>query len=262
MACTRRVRRLSSSTSVSILRRRRMNRLRAVRLRSADVAAIDQLAEVLPVLLRSGASSVLQVVRHAGDDLLLGQPLGQRDLDRAVEGQDAAVDLDQRADRGPHRQVAADHRAAEPLAGDLDLLGQGDFLFAASTAESRPSAIRYMRIGSLLHLVTSAGGGSGIGRFAGASPSARCSSPAVAAIRLGCGDVVELRRRRLVHQVDALFLQGDQQIVELVGIDFFVGQVVVDLVVGQITLGLCPWRPVPANPCRIGPPVDSLPTPE
>ena len=41
----------------------------------------------------SGASSVLQVVRHPGDDLLLGQPLGQRDLDRAVERQRAAVHL-------------------------------------------------------------------------------------------------------------------------------------------------------------------------
>ena len=52
------------------------------------------------------------------------------------------------------------------------------------------------------------------------------------------GDVEELRRRRLVHQIDALFFQGDEKIVELVGIDFFVGQVLIDFVVGQITLGL------------------------
>ena len=37
-----------------------------------------------------------------------------------------------------------------------------------------------------------------------------------------------------------LFLQGDQQIVELVGIDFFVGQIVVHLVIRQIALRLAP----------------------
>ena len=39
-------------------------------------------------------------------------------------------------------------------------------------------------------------------------------------------------------QIDALFFEGDQQVIELLGIDFFVGQIVVDLVVGQIALGL------------------------
>ena len=57
---------------------------------------------------------------------------------------------------------------------------------------------------------------------------------------IGSRRVVELRRRRLVHQIDALFLQGNQQIVELVGIDFLVGQIVVDFVVGQIALRLSP----------------------
>ena len=48
--------------------------------------------------------------------------------------------------------------------------------------------------------------------------------------------VVELGRRRLVHQVDPLFLQGDQQVVELVGIDFLVGKIAVHLVIGKIAL--------------------------
>ena len=52
------------------------------------------------------------------------------------------------------------------------------------------------------------------------------------------GNVEELRGRGFVDQIDALFLQGDEKIVELIGIDFLVGQVFVDLVVGQITLGL------------------------
>ena len=44
--------------------------------------------------------------------------------------------------------------------------------------------------------------------------------------------------RRLVDQLDAQFVQRDQQIVELFRIDRLVGQIVVDLIVGQITLGL------------------------
>ena len=51
------------------------------------------------------------------------------------------------------------------------------------------------------------------------------------------GNVEKLRCRGLVDQVYALFLQGDEKIVELVGIDFLVGQVFVDFVVGQISLG-------------------------
>ena len=129
MACTRRVRRLNSSIKVSIFRRRRMNRLRASCRSLRRRPPAQQQAEILLVLLHQVGERV-QVVRHPGDDLLLGEPLGQRDLDRAVEGQRALVDLDQRADRRPHRHVAADHRAAEPLPRDLDLLGQRD-LFRA-----------------------------------------------------------------------------------------------------------------------------------
>ena len=55
MACTRRVRRLSSSIRVSILRRRRMNRLRAVSRASADVRRLISAAEVPAVLAPTGA---------------------------------------------------------------------------------------------------------------------------------------------------------------------------------------------------------------
>ena len=60
-------------------------------------------------------------------------------------------------------------------------------------------------------------------------------------VRVGLlGNVVELLGGRLVDQVDPLFLQGDQQVVELVGIDFFVGQVIVDFIVGQVALRFPP----------------------
>ncbi len=57
-------------------------------------------------------------------------------------------------------------------------------------------------------------------------------------LRIGLrGDVEELGRRGLVHQIDALFFKGYEKIVELVGIDFLVGKIFVDFVVGQIALG-------------------------
>ena len=110
---------------------------------------------------------------------------------------------------------------------------------SSSRFKSGISAIceRYMRIGSLLHLLTSGGGGRASAALPGISPSCRCSSndswgSACWAMSKNSGD------RGFVDQVDAFFLQGNEKIVELVGIDFLVGQVFVDFVVGQITLGL------------------------
>ena len=154
MACTRRVRRLNSSISVSIFRRRRMNRLRASCRAFGRRSPVHQHVEVLLVLLDQ-VGERLQVVRHPGDDLLLGEPLGQRDLDRAVEGQRAAVDLHQRADRRPHRHRAADDRAAEALPRRPRSSWPARSPPTAPAAESAAIWLRYMRIGSLLNLVKS-----------------------------------------------------------------------------------------------------------
>ncbi len=97
-----------------------------------------------------------------------------------------------------------------------------------------------MRIGSLLNFVTSPGSGGGSTGPPGTSPLASRSALARSGVRVVLRRVVELGLRRLIHQIDALFLQGNQQIVELVGIDFLVGQIVVDLVIGEITLRLPP----------------------
>ncbi len=70
-------------------------------------------------------------MRHALEDLVLFQVLGQRHLDGAVEGQVAGVDALQGFDDLTEGVIALEHLAAEALAGDLDLLGQGDFLLAA-----------------------------------------------------------------------------------------------------------------------------------
>ena len=73
----------------------------------------------------------LQVVRHPLEDLVLFEVLGQRHLDGAVEGQVAGVDALERLDDLLQGAVALQHLAAEALAGDFDLLGQGDFLARA-----------------------------------------------------------------------------------------------------------------------------------
>ena len=61
----------------------------------------------------------LKVVGHPPHDLLLCQPLGQRNLDDAVKRQNPLVYLVQAVYRASHPQVAADHRSAEPLSVDL-----------------------------------------------------------------------------------------------------------------------------------------------
>ena len=178
----------------------------------------------------------LEVVRHAGGDLLLGEPLGQGDLDRAVEGQEPAVDLDERGQRVAHRQVAADHGAAETLAGDFDLLGQGDLLFPLQERNLRHlREIHADRIAAPLAHVRRRR--QGLGRAAGDLAVVQMLFERFVGIGL-LGNVEELRHRGLVDQIDAFFLQGDEKIVELIGIDFLVGQVFVDFVVGQISLGL------------------------
>ena len=156
IGCTRRVRRLSSSTSVSALRRLRQKRLRAAIASSDSVRRLISCLKSARLLLEQVLER-RQVVRHAGHDLLFGQPLGERDLDRAVEGQGAAMHFGQRADRGRQREIAAEHGAAEALAGDFDLFGQRDFLSRVSSGISA-ICVRYIRTGSSLSLGRSRAG--------------------------------------------------------------------------------------------------------
>ena len=69
-----------------------------------------------------------EIVRHAGQNLLFGQPFRERHLDRAVKRQVAAMHARQGLHGHLHGVVAAEHGAAETLARDLDLLGQRDLL--------------------------------------------------------------------------------------------------------------------------------------
>ena len=71
-----------------------------------------------------------QIVGHAGLDLFLGQPLGQRDLDRPIERQFALKHLFQGVHGLAHGKVAGQHAAAELSAVVFDPRGQGDFFLA------------------------------------------------------------------------------------------------------------------------------------
>ena len=71
-----------------------------------------------------------QVVRQPAEDLLLFQPIGHRDLHRAIERQFAAMHAVQHLDRTANHVVAAQQLAAERGAGDFDLPREVNFFFA------------------------------------------------------------------------------------------------------------------------------------
>ena len=70
-----------------------------------------------------------QVVGHPAQNLVFFQVFGDRHLDGAVERELAVVDFLENIDDQGQREVAFEHLAAEPLAGDLDPFRQVDFLF-------------------------------------------------------------------------------------------------------------------------------------
>jgi hypothetical protein len=69
-----------------------------------------------------------QVLRHPRRHLRLREPLGERHLDRPVERQLAALHALQDRHRVLQREERPQDVPPEPLAGQLDLLGQRDFL--------------------------------------------------------------------------------------------------------------------------------------
>ena len=93
---------------------------RVARLAGGDVV-------VAPVPLQQRLQRA-QIVRQPAENLVLLELIGHRDLHGAVERQLAVVHAPQHLDRRLHHVVALQHLVAEPGAGDLDLLGQRDFL--------------------------------------------------------------------------------------------------------------------------------------
>ncbi len=172
-------------------------------------------------------------MRHPGNNLFLGQALGQRNLDRAIKRQGALEYFSQRGQRRLEGHVAAQDRAAEALARDFDLFGQGDFFGPGQERNlGHLAEIHADRIAAEFGLFAGQGDDLGGGR-----------GIVVLDLRAGkfllflLGGIVELGLRPMVDQIDAFFFQGDQEIIEPFRIDFFVGQIVVDFVVRQIALG-------------------------
>ena len=124
----------SSSTSVTALWRRSLSDWRRVRRpeRSFRARTYDRKSRSLQVH-QVGEGG--QVVRHPAEDLVLLQVLGDGDLHGPVEGQLAVVDLLEDVDDQAEGVVALQDLAAEPLAGDLDLLGQADLLVAGEQGD-------------------------------------------------------------------------------------------------------------------------------
>ncbi len=149
------------------------------------------------------------------------------------------MDLGQRANRGVQGEMAAQHGAAKPLPRDLDLFGQRDLLLPRQqrnlghlrevhphrvVAELGQLALRQLEGGNAVVLH-----GDGLDRPAGAADQH---------LAIGRLDRGIFGLGGLGHQLDAQLFQGDQQIVEFFRSDGFVGQIIVDLVVSQISLGL------------------------
>ncbi len=171
-------------------------------------ARIEDAGEVFLILLHQ-VFERLQIVRHALKDLVLFQVLRQRHLDGAIEGQFAGVNALEGIDDLAQRSVAFEDFAAEALAGDFDLLGQGDFLLA-------------LEQGDLAHLRQ-------------VHAHRIVDAPAVilveeADVEFGADLVVEhgaaalaLLGLRLVDQLDTLIFQQDEELIDLFGVGVVIG---------------------------------------
>ena len=170
-----------------------------------------------------------QVVRHAAQDLVFLQVLGDRDLHGAVERELAFVDLLEHVDDQRQGKMALEHLAAELLAGDLDPLGQVDFLLAGQQGNfTHLGQIHANRIvdppGDLVEVFGRELGFLFLGLLG----------------RIVVGLVIEITRGEqaafrfvLVDELDAHFVERLEQAMDALRARRLVGQIVVDLVKRQ-----------------------------
>jgi hypothetical protein len=200
------------------------------------VAARPDVAPEVAVVAAHQEFERLQVVRHPAEDLVLLQVLGHRDLHRAVEGQLAAVDLLEDVDDQAQRVVALQDLAPEPLAGDLDLLGQADLLVAGQQRDlAHLRQVHADRVvdapGDLVEVLG--------GEFAVVLVVARLVDEVLGLV-VGVGARGQQARLGLllVDQLDAHLVEGFEQAVDLLRAAGLVGQIVIDLVECQETTPL------------------------
>ncbi len=169
-------------------------------------------------------------MRHPPEDLVLLEVLGHRHLDGAVERKLALVDLLEDVDDQGQGEVALEHLAAEPLAGDLDLLGQVDLLVAgqerdlAHLGQIHPDRV----VDAPRDLVEI------LGRQLGFLVLQRLLDQIIVGlvIEVARGEEATLRLV-LVDQLDAHLVESLEQAVDAFGARRLVRQIVVHLVEGQ-----------------------------
>ncbi len=169
-------------------------------------------------------------MRHPAEDLVLLEVLGDRHLDGAVERELALVDLLEDVDDQGQGEVALEHLAAEPLAGDLDPLGQVDLLVAgeqrdlAHLGEIHPDRV-VDAPGDLVEV---------LGRELGFLVVGRLLDDLVIGlvVQVAGGEQAALGLI-LVDQLDAHLVEGLEQAVDAFGARRLVGQIVIDLVERQ-----------------------------
>ena len=121
----------SESSSSSFTHRRRRRRI-AIRTSSWSFFSLG-FAQGVPVVAVAAEhlANRFQVQRNAlADGALVGVVLGGGDFHRPVEGKIAVVHLLENFNGALKAVIAFEHLGAENLAGDFDLLGQGNFLLA------------------------------------------------------------------------------------------------------------------------------------
>src|SRR5262245_7092639 len=185
-------------------------------------AGVEDLLEV-PLVLLHQMFERPQVVRHPLEDLVFLEVLGEGNLDGAIEGKLAGVDALEGLDHLAKYPVAFENLASETLAGDLDLLGQRDFLVAAQERdlahlrEVHPHRVIDAAAVLLFEKAEIDLGTQLVVNFGG----------------LG-GATLALLGLRLVDQLDALVLEQDQELIQFLGVDGVIRQIVVDLAVCQV----------------------------
>ena len=165
-----------------------------------------------------------QIVGHAARHLLLGEAFGERDLDRAIEGQLARLDPLEDGDRRTEGVVIRQDRAAIAASRDLDLLGQADLFLPGQQGDLRHLA----EIGADWIVARA------VQTFLRLLPVGRLLEFFLVLVDRdrGAGDDFA--------NLDPSFVEGGEQVVELFGRDVDVRQVSADLFVRQIALGLGP----------------------
>ena len=163
-------------------------------------------------------------MRHAGLHLLLGEPFGERHLDRAIERQFAPWTRSEHLHRGFQREERPQQVAAESFAGEFDFLGEADFFVPGEQRDLRH--LREIHPDRIARSVRHAVGE---------------NEPAVAVggVRFLLGQFAAMGVRA-IDQFDSQAVDRAEHGVDAVGALDFIGQQGADFFVSELAVGLWP----------------------